>query len=242
MVNAFHYDSNPMIGLYITPLREKVSRRNIGIPINNNLESLIYFQLWIREKLNPKKEQKALFLKSDGTCYTAAHWQLKTVKMIQLFNPSIRVTASRTLRRGLFTTNNFEDPNLKQLIADLYNVRGNCSKLWYDRGTTGLVDGRKVHETLTHAHIEQNKHVNDQLKVLTDKVKRIGTGAINQHTIRKPQIVNSRLMVVFEENNQLFMAKYKDCRVAITTGDLLIHKYNTDDKSFVIIDEPIILP
>ena len=41
--NAFHYDSDPTTGFHITSLREKVARRNMGIPINNNLETIILF-------------------------------------------------------------------------------------------------------------------------------------------------------------------------------------------------------
>ena len=58
----------------------------MGIPLHNNLESVIMFQLYVREKPKPAESQKSLFLKPNGKPYTSGHWQLKTIKMMQLFN------------------------------------------------------------------------------------------------------------------------------------------------------------
>ena len=53
----------------------------------------------------------------------------------------------KKLRRALFTMNSFDDPTIRQVVADMYNVRSHCAKMWYDRRNNIKV-GREPINTL----------------------------------------------------------------------------------------------
>ena len=122
----------------------------------------------------------------------------------------------------------------------MYNVRNQCARMWYDRRNT-IRDGRQIHENVTHTHVEKDPSINEQLKLVGEKVIRLNKGFVsNNHQINRASILNKRMMVIFDSSKKKFIAKFKNKMIQIEPTELLIYKFNEDDNSLIKRDYSII--
>jgi len=122
----------PEVGLILKPIYEKVTRRSSGITLNSQLESILNWQIhYMRNKCIRSRNVKALFTRYDGKPYTAAYWSELTKKCIQWYNPDIKVTGSSTFRRALFSFNDFNSEEIRDVVVKLYNVKNATGVMYY---------------------------------------------------------------------------------------------------------------
>src|SRR3990167_4089937 len=69
----------PDVGLIVKPIYEKINRRATGLTLNNQLESILNWQIdVVRKKCNIIPGVTGLFLKRCGRPYTTSHWTMLT--------------------------------------------------------------------------------------------------------------------------------------------------------------------
>src|SRR3990167_4551530 len=216
----------PGIGLILKPIYEKVTRRSTGISLNNQLESILNWQInYMRRKCTRSDSVKALFIRKDGKPYTAPYWSKLTKDCIRWYNPDITVTGSSTFRRALFSFNDFNSDEIRDVVVKLYNVKNSTGVMYY-RTTDMWEEMRKLHEGDTHSYIENNPDVSNQITAV-NKVIETSFPSISKNTntnLETETELRKRLFIAFSFSEAKFTATFNGKSIDVEPKQLLMYQ------------------
>ena len=217
----------PEVGLILKPIYEKVTRRATGLSLNNQLESILNWQInYMRKKCTQLNGVKAVFIKKNGKPYSAQYWSELTKNFICWYNPDIKITGSSTFRRALFSFNDFNSEAIRDVVVKLYNVKSSTGIMYY-KTTDVWDDMRKLHENQVHAYIESNPNISSEISGINQVINTSFPSVPKQLNTNVTGGVEAdiakRLFITFSFADAKFKATYNDETIDVDPDELVLY-------------------